>query len=106
MENSVTLTIGLLASGTQKEALEDEKATAQRHDAPTPEQQPVAYPTKGRVRHDAARREQVIDPFHVVKHANSKLDECRRRVQNETECDDDQRRWFLPELPSGPSLRC
>ncbi len=28
--------------------------------------------------------EQVIDPFHVVKHANSKLDECRRRVQNET----------------------
>jgi len=28
--------------------------------------------------------EQVIDPFHVVKHANSKLDECRRRVQNQT----------------------
>ena len=28
--------------------------------------------------------EQVADPFHVVKHANSKLDECRRRVQNET----------------------
>lgn len=27
---------------------------------------------------------QVIDPFHVVKHANTKLDECRRRVQNET----------------------
>jgi transposase len=27
---------------------------------------------------------QVADPFHVVKHANSKLDECRRRVQNET----------------------
>ncbi len=27
--------------------------------------------------------EQVADPFHVVKHANSKLDECRRRVQNE-----------------------
>ena len=26
---------------------------------------------------------QVADPFHVVKHANSKLDECRRRVQNE-----------------------
>ena len=26
----------------------------------------------------------VADPFHVVKHANSKLDECRRRVQNET----------------------
>lgn len=25
----------------------------------------------------------VADPFHVVKHANSKLDECRRRVQNE-----------------------
>ncbi len=24
------------------------------------------------------------DPFHVVKVANSKLDECRRRVQNET----------------------
>jgi transposase len=27
---------------------------------------------------------QVADPFHVVKHANSMLDECRRRVQNET----------------------
>jgi transposase len=27
---------------------------------------------------------QVADPFHVVKHANSKLDECRRRVENET----------------------
>ena len=27
---------------------------------------------------------QVADPFHVVKHAGSKLDECRRRVQNET----------------------
>jgi transposase len=27
---------------------------------------------------------QVADPFHVVKHANGKLDECRRRVQNET----------------------
>lgn len=26
----------------------------------------------------------VADPFHVIKHANSKLDECRRRVQNET----------------------
>lgn len=26
---------------------------------------------------------QVADPFHVVKLANSKLDECRRRVQNE-----------------------
>jgi len=25
-----------------------------------------------------------LDPFHVVKLANSKLDECRRRVQNET----------------------
>ena len=27
---------------------------------------------------------QVADPFHVHKLANSKLDECRRRVQNET----------------------
>ncbi|MGH9205767.1 MAG: ISL3 family transposase [Acidimicrobiales bacterium] len=27
---------------------------------------------------------QVADPFHVVKWANTKLDECRRRVQNET----------------------
>ena len=27
---------------------------------------------------------QVADPFHVVKHANAKLDECRRRVQNDT----------------------
>ena len=26
---------------------------------------------------------QVADPFHVVKLANSKLDECRRRVQND-----------------------
>jgi transposase len=31
-----------------------------------------------------AHAEQVADPFHVVKLANSKLDECRRRVQNET----------------------
>ena len=27
---------------------------------------------------------QVADPFHLVKLANPKLDECRRRVQNET----------------------
>ena len=27
---------------------------------------------------------QVADPFHVMKLANTKLDECRRRVQNET----------------------
>ena len=27
---------------------------------------------------------QVADPFHVVKLATSKMDECRRRVQNET----------------------
>lgn len=27
---------------------------------------------------------QVADPFHVTKLANSKLDDCRRRVQNET----------------------
>jgi transposase len=27
---------------------------------------------------------QVADPFHVVKLANHKLDECRRRIQNET----------------------
>lgn len=27
---------------------------------------------------------QVADPFHVTKLANQKLDECRRRVQNET----------------------
>jgi transposase len=27
---------------------------------------------------------QVADPFHLAKLANSKLDECRRRVQNET----------------------
>ena len=27
---------------------------------------------------------QVADPFHVTKLANGKLDECRRRVQNET----------------------
>jgi transposase len=27
---------------------------------------------------------QVADPFHLIKLANTKLDECRRRVQNET----------------------
>ena len=27
---------------------------------------------------------QVADPFHLVMLANTKLDECRRRVQNET----------------------
>jgi transposase len=27
---------------------------------------------------------QVADPFHVVRLANTALDECRRRVQNET----------------------
>lgn len=27
---------------------------------------------------------QIADPFHVVKLANQKLDECRRRVQNQT----------------------
>jgi len=27
---------------------------------------------------------QVADPFHVIKVANSRVDECRRRVQNET----------------------
>lgn len=27
---------------------------------------------------------QIADPFHVIKLANHKLDECRRRVQNET----------------------
>lgn len=26
----------------------------------------------------------VADPFHVLRHADTKLDECRRRVQNET----------------------
>ena len=26
----------------------------------------------------------VAGPLHVIKHANSKLDECRRRVQSET----------------------
>ena len=27
---------------------------------------------------------QVADPFHVIQHANTKLDEWRRRVQNVT----------------------
>lgn len=27
---------------------------------------------------------QIVDPFHLIRHANNKLDECRRRVQNET----------------------
>ncbi len=27
---------------------------------------------------------QVVDPFHLIKLANQKLDECRRRVQNDT----------------------
>ena len=42
---------------------------------------------------------QVADTFHVVRLANSKLDECRRRVQNET----------LPghrRLTSEPGNRC
>ena len=26
---------------------------------------------------------QIADPFHLVKLANAKIDECRRRVQNE-----------------------
>ena len=26
---------------------------------------------------------QITDPFHLVKPANAKIDECRRRVQNE-----------------------
>ena len=28
--------------------------------------------------------DQIADPFHVIKTANQRLDECRRRVQNET----------------------
>lgn len=31
-----------------------------------------------------AHATQVADPFHVIKHANAKLDECRRRVQQDT----------------------
>jgi len=31
-----------------------------------------------------AHATQIADPFHLVKLANTKLDECRRRVQNET----------------------
>ncbi len=27
---------------------------------------------------------QIADPFHVVRHANTALDQCRRRVQNDT----------------------
>lgn len=34
-------------------------------------------------RHALSRVILVADPFHVVKLANSKLDECRRRVQND-----------------------
>jgi transposase len=34
----------------------------------------------------------VADPFHVIKHANAKLDECRRRVQNDTLCHRGRRR--------------
>jgi transposase len=36
------------------------------------------------LRHDAAPASQVADPFHLVKLANQRLDEVRRRVQNET----------------------
>jgi transposase len=36
------------------------------------------------VRVDDAEATLVADPFHVSKLANTKLDECRRRVQNET----------------------
>jgi len=28
--------------------------------------------------------ERVADPFHVIKSAGTRLDDCRRRVQNET----------------------
>ena len=35
-------------------------------------------------RHASPDATQVADPFHLVKLANRKLDECRRRVQNET----------------------
>ena len=41
-------------------------------------------PLSPRVRGDGARATLVADPFHVCKLANTKLDECRRRVQNET----------------------
>ncbi len=27
---------------------------------------------------------QIVDPFHLIKHAGSKVDECRCRIQNET----------------------
>ena len=45
-----------------------------------PDRHRVVYPSLAHLP-DAT---QVADPFHVVKLANSKLDECRRRVQNET----------------------
>ena len=38
----------------------------------------------GRVQHGAATRQQVADPFHVVRLGNDALDEVRRRVQDQT----------------------
>lgn len=37
----------------------------------------------------------VIDHFHAIRLANQAITQIRQRVQNETECDDEQRRWFL-----------
>ena len=52
-----------------------------RHDHPQPPSTKVAADPFDDTLPDAV---QVADPFHVVKLANSKLDECRRRVQNDT----------------------
>jgi transposase len=43
----------------------------------------LAGPYRSVFNHTVPQAVQVADPFHVIKLANLKLDECRRRVQNE-----------------------
>jgi transposase len=44
---------------------------------------------------------QVADPFHLVRLANTKLDECRRRPQNETVCPTGAAKTTRSTGPSG-----
>lgn len=50
----------------------------------------------------------VIDPFHVVFLASSKLDQCRRRTQRAITCWRDQAadRLYLPALSIRPAVPC
>jgi transposase len=44
----------------------------------------LSAPYRNRFNDGLAQVTQIADPFHVVKLANSKLDECHRRMQNQT----------------------